>query len=81
MSTQTRTLDDQSGTETLGETIDRILLESGRKTYWVAAQLGMAENTFRAIRTGKRPLKAAEAVRLADLFGVPVTTFLPESNQ
>lgn len=81
MSTQTQAFQQQSGPESLGETIDRLLSETGRKTYWVAAQMGMAEGTFRAIRTGKRVLKPAEAERLAALFNLPVSTFIPEPEQ
>lgn len=62
--------------EPVGAAIDRLMLEKGFKAFFVAAAIGTSYGTFRAIRTGRRPLKDTEAAALARLFDVPVTTFL-----
>ena len=47
---------------------------------WVARRLGISAAHFSRILSGERPLTKGHAVKLAELFGVPVETFLPEEE-
>lgn len=52
------------------------MASQGMKAYWIATQIGVSPQTFRNIRKGDRELRLSEAQRLAEVFGVPVETFL-----
>lgn len=67
-------------TETIGDRVRRHCNESGRKAYWVAAQLGMNRNAFGLVLKGERQLSVPEAITLGNIFGVSPETFLPEET-
>jgi len=58
--------------------LSRLIREQGRKQYWVAEQMGWSRQLLQRVIQGERELTASEVVKLADLFSVPVSTFLPE---
>lgn len=66
--------------ETPGEAIDRLAREQGRTKWWVARELGTHPSHLSKLISGERRITPRVADRLAELFGVPVTTFLPESE-
>lgn len=67
-------------TQTTGEVIERLRSESKppMPVWWLAKELEMTTDTLLRIRKGERELKVTEAQRLAEVFGVPVETFLGE---
>ena len=63
-----------------GDAIDRLAREQGRTKWWVARELGTHPSHLSKLISGERRITPRVADRLAELFGVPVTTFLPESE-
>ena len=64
---------------TLRTTRLRAFLDSrGTKYSWVAERLGLNASHFSRILDGTRPLTAENATKLAELFGVPASTFRDE---
>jgi plasmid maintenance system antidote protein VapI len=53
--------------------------ERGIRYVWVADKLGISPPHLHHIMEGARPLTEELANRLADLFDVPASTFLPEA--
>lgn len=47
---------------------------------WVARKIDMSLSHLTRIADGERPLLQRHANALADLFGVPVATFLPPED-
>lgn len=66
--------------ETPGEAIDRLAREHGRTKWWVAKELATHPSHLSKLISGERRITERMAVRLADLFGVPASTFLPETD-
>lgn len=64
--------------ETPGEAIDRLTREQGRTKWWVAKNLGTHPSHLSKLISGERRITPSVADRLAALFGVPASTFLPE---
>jgi plasmid maintenance system antidote protein VapI len=62
-----------------GGRIDRLAREHGRAKYWIANQLGISQSYLSRLISGERPITAEMAQRLATLFDVPASTFLPEA--
>lgn len=67
--------DVHAATETPGEAIDRLARDQGRSKWWVAKELGTHPSHLSKLISGERPVTRRMAARLADLFGVPVSTF------
>lgn len=61
-----------------GEALSRLIREQGRKQVWIAEQLGVDRAVIGRLIRGERELTVREAARLADIFGVPLHTFVPE---
>lgn len=53
-----------------------LLKESGKTTYQVSKDTGIAENVFTYWKQGRNNPKVDKLMILADYFGVPVTVFL-----
>ena len=66
--------------ETPGQAIDRLAREQGRTKWWVAKNLGTHPSHLSKLISGERRITPSMAARLADLFGEPVATFLPEAG-
>jgi plasmid maintenance system antidote protein VapI len=66
--------------ETPGEAIDRLAREQGRTKWWVAKELGTHPSHLSKLISGERPITERVAIRLASVFDVPVSTFLPEAE-
>ena len=77
MTSQAGLLTVQTVTETPGEALGRLIRETGRKKQWVAAELCTTPDRLGRIIQGTRALAALEAARLAEIFGVEITTFVP----
>ena len=64
-----------------GDAIDRLAREQGRTKWWVARELGTHPSHLSKLISGERRITPRLAKRLAELFGVPVTTFLQEEEE
>lgn len=47
---------------------------------WVAKQLGIPQDRLSRLINGERELTLAEAAKLAEIFSVPIETFLPVAS-
>lgn len=57
--------------------IGRLCHEQGRQKRWVAAQMGISPWRLSRLIAGDITLRLHEAARLAEIFGVPIETFVP----
>lgn len=57
--------------------IGRLCREQGRQKRWVAEQLGISPARLSRLIAGDITLRLQEAVLLAEIFGVPIETFVP----
>jgi len=55
--------------------------ERGTRYQWVAQRLGISPSYLTKLMNGRDPLPRKHAERLAELFSVPVSTFLPETTE
>ena len=60
--------------------LSRLIREQGRLKGWVADQLGIGPERLSRLISGERRLTLEEGIKLADLFGVPIETLLPASE-
>lgn len=76
-------MDTGHGTTTIdkGTPLRRFIDARGIRYIWIAEKLGISPSHLTQIMDGKRPLVAAHAATLADLFSVPAETFAPEPNE
>ena len=56
----------------------RLIREQGRLKQWVAEQLGVGRDRVTRLAAGDTRMTLEEAVKLADVFGVPPETFVVE---
>jgi plasmid maintenance system antidote protein VapI len=54
--------------------------ERGIRYSWLADQLGVSRPHLSYILDGQRPVTDAMAARLADIYGVPASTFQEETD-
>lgn len=54
--------------------------ERGIRYVWVAGRLGITKAHLHQVMEGNRPLTERHANALAEIFGVPASTFLPEAQ-
>lgn len=64
-------------TEEAGTALGRLIREQGRLKGWVAEQLGIGPERLSRLISGERELTLREAARLAEIFGVEITVFVP----
>ena len=64
--------------ETLRAKVDRLCRERGYRKDWVARQMGWSQEHLSRVISETRPLTDEAAQKLAEVFGVPVETFLGE---
>ena len=57
--------------------IGRLCREQGRQKRWVAEQLGISPARLSRLIAGDITLRLQEAALLAEIFGVPIETFVP----
>ncbi len=55
--------------------------ERGVRYSWVAARLGITPSYMTRLMDEERPLIRRHAARLAEIFGVPIETFLAGEDQ
>ncbi len=63
--------------ETPGEALGRLIAARWMKKSRLARALGTSAERLNRIIAGESQLTAAEAARLADIFGVEIETFVP----
>lgn len=71
-------IDNETAMATTGPwAIGRLCHEQGRQKRWVADQLGISPWRLSRLIAGDITLRLHEAARLAEIFGVPIETFVP----
>lgn len=66
--------------ESLRAAVDRLCRRDGRAKYWLAEQVGWSQEHLSRVINGRVPLTRVAAEKLAEIFGEPVATFLPEPD-
>lgn len=66
-------IDNETGPWAIG----RLCREQGRQKRWVAEQLGISPARLSRLIAGDITLRLQEAALLAEIFGVPIETFVP----
>jgi plasmid maintenance system antidote protein VapI len=64
-----------------GRAIDRLAREQGRTKWWIANQLSISQSHLSRLISGAKPITTEVAHRLADIFGVDASLFLPEASE
>jgi plasmid maintenance system antidote protein VapI len=80
VTTQTEPRQSIPDAENPRDALRRLLADDDRNFAWLAKKTGLSLGHLTRVARGERPISADLAQKLAEIFDVPVTTFLPEAE-